>query len=217
GRMERTRHRPLSAGRLHPLPALALALVLLLGGLLLSAAARPLALGLGVLAVALYNGAYTLLKPRTLFALLPGALAGALPLLIGGCAAGASLADPTLLLPAACLFLWQIPHFWLLANRYQEELRQAGLPLPEILGNRRAHRVLATWLFCLAAGAFATLSMSPTPAPLAAGGGLLLSIYLIPAALTLYRHPSCIPVGLPKKLQLFMFGFALLLTTRSLI
>lgn len=213
-RMIRTRQRPLPAGRLRPGRALALSLLLLAGGLALLIAPPATAL-LGGAAVLLYNGLYTFFKPRTLFALLPGALAGALPPLIGWTAAGGSPGDPRILLPAACLFLWQIPHFWLFASRWREDLRQAGLPLPEGLGSRRAERILAAWLLALAAGVLATLA-SPAAVPLIVAGGLLLSLYLGILAMGLYCRPALIIPRLTTNIQLFLFGFILLLTVRTL-
>ncbi len=128
-RMERTCGRPLPMGQLSPIGAALVAFFLGAGGtgLLLSMGAIPALLGLAALAC--YNGLYTPLKRCTPLALLPGALCGALPPLIGWSAAGGSLTDFRILLVAALIYLWQLPHFWRLADRNAADYRRAGLPV----------------------------------------------------------------------------------------
>jgi protoheme IX farnesyltransferase len=76
--MARTADPPLPAGRMAPGAALGLALALCAAGLGFFILAGGAALaGVGLAVVALYNGLYTPLKPRTGAALLVGALAGA--------------------------------------------------------------------------------------------------------------------------------------------
>ncbi len=105
---------------------------------------------LGLLAVIWYNGIYTPLKRRTPFAALPGALCGALPPLIGWSAAGGSLLAPPALILAATLFLWQIPHTWLLLCHYRQDLRRSGLPdLFERIPTQTLLRINNCWLAAL--------------------------------------------------------------------
>jgi heme o synthase len=152
--MERTRNRPLPAGRLSRTAGSVIALTLLLIGLsLLSTTGGTLAALLGLLTVLLYNGAYTPMKKRTAFAILPGALCGALPPIIGWAAAGGDLSDPRIVLLAALFFLWQIPHFWHLALRWQDDYRRAGLPvLCDLFSSGQSRRILGAWIFSLLAG-----------------------------------------------------------------
>jgi heme o synthase len=151
--MERTRNRPLPAGRLSKEKGTAFAAALLAGGLFLLNTAGTLAPLLGLLAVLLYNGAYTPMKKRTAFAILPGALCGALPPAIGWAAAGGDLSDPRIILLAALFFLWQIPHFWHLALRWQDDYRRAGLPvLCDLFSGGQSRRILGAWVFSLLAG-----------------------------------------------------------------
>ncbi len=153
GRMERTRNRPLPAGRVSPAAALALALALVAGGLVvLWAAFGPLPALLCAAAVVWYNGIYTPLKRRTALAVAPGAVVGALPPAIGWTAAGGSLRDGPLLALAFFFFLWQIPHFWLLLFRYGGEYQEAGLPsVLHGLGGAGLRRVTFSWLAATAA------------------------------------------------------------------
>ncbi len=149
-RMHRTRRRPLPAGTLSAKMALLLSGGLLAGGFLLLAATGVKPLLLGALAVIWYNGIYTPLKRRTPFAALPGALCGALPPLIGWSAAGQALFAPEILILFGTLFLWQIPHTWLLLCHYRQDLRRSGLPdLFERISTTRLLQINHCWLAAL--------------------------------------------------------------------
>jgi protoheme IX farnesyltransferase len=96
------------------------------GFLVLFAGAGPVAALLGALNLAWYNLVYTPLKTKTRFALFAGALTGAIPVAIGWAGAGGALGSPALLAVALFMYLWQIPHFLLLALTYGEEYERAG-------------------------------------------------------------------------------------------
>jgi len=147
-RMARTRHRPLPAGSLAPAGALALGGGAILSGLgLLIALAGPPAAGAGALAVAWYNGPYTWLKRRSSFATVPGALSGSLAPAVGWLAAGGDPSAPGLRLLMLILFLWQAPHFWLLALRHGGDYERAGLPSAlRALGGPSLRRVTFVWI-----------------------------------------------------------------------
>ncbi len=149
-RMQRTHLRPLPTGELSGSAALTLSLGWLTSGTLLlsSCGSKPLLLGL--LAVIWYNGIYTPLKRRTTFAALPGAVCGALPPLIGWSAAGGSLLAPHIMILAGTLFLWQIPHTWLLLCHYRSDLQRSGLPnLFERISTDQLLRINNCWLVAL--------------------------------------------------------------------
>jgi len=151
-RMQRTMQRPLPTGQLSPAAALAIAAGCLAGGLLLLLLQPdgPAAMLLGLLAVIWYNGIYTPLKRRTAFAALPGALCGALPPLIGWVGAGRSLLEPEILILFGTLFLWQVPHTWLLLCHYRQDLQRSGLPdLFERIATHRLLRINNIWLLAL--------------------------------------------------------------------
>lgn len=153
--MDRTRNRPIPSGRLSARHALALALVLLESGLLTLLFGSGLgAAMLGLLAVGWYNGLYTPLKRKTPFAVIPGAVIGALPPAIGWVAAGEALFDPRCLALCFFFFVWQIPHFWLLVARYGQDYAQAGFPnLLGVLSRERLGRLTFTWITATAASA----------------------------------------------------------------
>lgn len=160
-RMERTRRRPIPAGTLTTAAALAIAVLLIIGGcLILWLAHNPAAALLGLSAVGCYNVGYTYLKRVSAFAAIPGALTGALPPAIGWTAAGGSPIDLHILALCFFFFIWQVPHFWLLLFAHGADYEKAGLPS---LTNLFSVRQLASLTFIWMLTAFAS--------------SLLLSIY----------------------------------------
>ncbi|MBD3293799.1 MAG: hypothetical protein GF393_12820, partial [Armatimonadia bacterium] len=99
-RMARTRGRPVPSKRIPAEWALFAALALIGAGLYLLSSIRTHTLTLLVLAglaVFWYNGVYILLKRITAFAVVPGALVGSIPPLIGWAAGGGMITDPAIL------------------------------------------------------------------------------------------------------------------------
>lgn len=157
--MPRTANRPLPSGRISP-PAVIgfIALTIFLGlGILFFINKQLLVLGL--LAVISYNGLYTLWwKRHWAFAAVPGAVPGALPILMGFVAAYSSnhvssdytdMIQPAGLYLFFILFFWQMPHFWVLALRYQKDYAQGGFPtLPVKHGEGLTLHQIILW--CLA-------------------------------------------------------------------
>lgn len=125
--MQRTRKRPLPSHELGKRSALFTALLMIAEGLiLLTTFTGWLPALLGLINVIIYNLIYTNLKRHTFLAVIPGGLVGAVPPLIGFTAAGGSLIAPQALFLAGFMFMWQLPHFWLLLSRYRSEYERAG-------------------------------------------------------------------------------------------
>jgi protoheme IX farnesyltransferase len=125
-RMRRTAQRPIPAGRISAAEAaLAAALASLLGFVLLFAESGPLSGSLGALALAIYVLVYTPMKRRSSWSTLPGAVAGAMPTLMGYSAAAGTLAPPAWCL-FGLLFFWQFPHTWAIAATYREDFERVG-------------------------------------------------------------------------------------------
>jgi heme o synthase len=126
--MPRTRKRPLPSHELRSRSALFTALLMIIeGSILLTTFTGWLPAVLGLLNVILYNLIYTYLKRTTFLAIIPGGLVGAIPPLIGFTAAGGSIIAPQALFLAGFMFMWQLPHFWLLLSCYRGEYEKAGL------------------------------------------------------------------------------------------
>lgn len=150
--MDRTMNRPLPAGRILLMPALALSWILLLaGGLGLVAARFPVASVLtAALSVLLYNGIYTPLKRRTSIALLPGVLCGSLPPLIGWLAAGGDFTDPVVWCLMIIFGLWQPPHFWLVVIAHSGDYVKGEVPsMLKIFSKVQLSRILFIWTVML--------------------------------------------------------------------
>ena len=83
---------------------------------------------LTALTLLLYLGAYTPLKKKTIYATEVGAISGALPPLVGWCAAAG---EPTLygFILFGILFAWQMPHFMAIAFNHKKDYANAGFKL----------------------------------------------------------------------------------------
>ncbi|GBD35486.1 Protoheme IX farnesyltransferase 2 [bacterium HR36] len=159
--MTRTRQRPLPAGRVRPATALQVGVVLaLLGLLVLVIGTAPLAALLGAGTLAIYLGAYTPLKTRTTLNTLVGAVAGAMPPLIGWSAATGTLESPAWSL-FFIQFLWQFPHFWAIAWLYREDYARAGMQMVPVLdpSGRMTGRLLVNHCLVLVPASFGPVLM----------------------------------------------------------
>jgi protoheme IX farnesyltransferase len=112
--MKRTENRPLPAGRLSISNAVMFAGFLCLFGITALALFNVMAALFGMIAFILYAFVYTPLKRYSSVAVFVGAIAGALPMLIGVVAFTGELT--TLAVSLFLLqFAWQYPHFWSIA------------------------------------------------------------------------------------------------------
>lgn len=164
--MERTRHRPLPAGRMEPRVAFRFAaglsvasvVVLLIGTNVLTA-------GLAALAIFSYVAIYTPLKYKTPVALIVGAVPGAAPPLLGWTAATDSIDLPALVL-FGILLVWQIPHFIAISLYRKEEYRRAGIKvLPLVRGDAIAKIQAVAWVMVL-------VPLTLLLVPMGAAGGI---------------------------------------------
>jgi protoheme IX farnesyltransferase len=132
-RMERTRNRPVAAGRLSPSAALIQGVLMsILGMAWLYFGCSPLAAAMGALAVVLYVMVYTPMKPVSSLCTIVGAVPGALPPVIGWTAATGTLDFGAVIL-FAIMFLWQMPHFLAIAWLYREDYSRAGMPMLSVI------------------------------------------------------------------------------------
>ncbi len=146
--MERTKQRPIPSGRIKPNTALYTALGLLVSGsALLLFTTNFTTLAVGLFTFLWYNGVYTPLKMKSAFAIIPGALVGALPPVAGWTAAGGDLFSPSIIAIAVYFFIWQIPHFWLLLMIYGEDYQKGGFPtLNKLFSKEQLKRITFIWL-----------------------------------------------------------------------
>lgn len=127
--MHRTRTRPVPAGRMRPISAFVIGLVLAVFGVCyLWVACNPLTAILAAITVAIYIFAYTPLKRVSTFNTLVGAVPGALPPMIGWAAARGTL-DAGAWSLFTIVFLWQLPHFFAIAWMYRDDYARAGFQM----------------------------------------------------------------------------------------
>lgn len=125
--MARTQNRPIPSGKISLLNAWIISIAFTLVGLfLLYFIFNATTALLGVINLVWYNIIYTNLKRISAFAVVPGSMVGAIPALMGWTAAGGYVFDSTIIFIAFFLFIWQIPHFWLLMLKYGSEYEEAG-------------------------------------------------------------------------------------------
>jgi len=145
GKMNRTRMRPLPAGRLSPGAALAFgAAISIAAEVYLAVFLNTLTAIFGLVALMTYLFVYTPLKTRTTWCTFIGAFPGALPPLLGWTAARNEVGVEALIL-FGILFLWQFPHFHAIARLYREDYGRAGiqmLPVVESDGRETARQIV---------------------------------------------------------------------------
>jgi len=145
GKMNRTRMRPLPAGRLSPGAALAFGTAISIAAeVYLAVFLNTLTAIFGLVALMTYLFVYTPLKTRTTWCTFIGAFPGALPPLLGWTAARNEVGVEALIL-FGILFLWQFPHFHAIARLYREDYGRAGiqmLPVVETDGRETARQIV---------------------------------------------------------------------------
>jgi protoheme IX farnesyltransferase len=146
-RMQRTRKRPLPAGRLSTSEAVTFGMTLSAIGLLYLFLVVSFAAGLVAAATLVsYVAIYTPLKTATVWNTVIGAVPGALPPVIGWAAARGWDGLPGAAALFLILFIWQIPHFLAIATFRREEYEAAGLKvLPSVHGDRAARWHSLAW------------------------------------------------------------------------
>jgi protoheme IX farnesyltransferase len=135
--MERTRNRPLPAGRIAPQNALVFGITLaVLSTAFLYGVGGSVAAGLGFSSILFYVFVYTVwVKPRSSWNVVVGGAAGAVSPLIADAALNGSV-GPAGLCVFALVFFWQPPHVWAIALYRKTDYQAAGIPmLPNVVGD----------------------------------------------------------------------------------
>jgi protoheme IX farnesyltransferase len=123
--MDRTRNRPIPAGRMSSNTALVIASLLTLMGIAILYTINPKTAMFGAISIFLYTSVYTPLKTMTPLSVFVGAFPGAIPFMLGWVAATGNFG-----IEAGTLFLiqffWQFPHFWAIGWFLYEDYEKAG-------------------------------------------------------------------------------------------
>lgn len=213
-RMARTRNRPLPSGQIDRAAAWFVALVYLFAGLYVLASINQhtmVILILGLFSLFWYNIAYTYLKRITFLAVIPGAVLGAIPPVIGWCAAGGVWSDGTILMIALYFFIWQIPHFWLLMLMRGREYEQAGLrSITQVFSREQLGRILFVWITATAIVGFLTACFTGTYYPWRLAI-LLSSVWLVVKSLFLLQSAEQREHWRPAFLRCIMYNVLFML------
>ena len=168
--MDRTRTRPIPAGRMSARDGLVLGCVLSVAGIVyLNLLCNSLSALLAAATIVIYIFAYTPLKRVSTFNTLIGAIPGALPPVVGW-AAATGRAEIGAWSLFAILFFWQMPHFFAIAWMYRQDYARAGFEMISKGDDTGARSASQAVLFC-----FLLLFISGIPQFL----GLVNAIYLV--------------------------------------
>lgn len=127
-RMNRTRNRPIPAGRMSVNGALLLAVLMTVLGVATLYVLNPKTAMFGAISIFLYTSVYTPLKTLTPLSVFAGAIPGAIPFMLGWVAATDDFGiEPGTLFMIQ--FFWQFPHFWALGWMLDEDYRRAGFKM----------------------------------------------------------------------------------------
>lgn len=202
--MARTMNRPLPAGRLQPVEALAFGLVLAASAVAVMAMfVNAIAAGLLALTIVYYVVIYTIwLKRRTPQNIVIGGAAGAFPPMIGWAASSGDIGLGALVL-FAIIFLWTPPHSWALALFRKSDYDRAGVPmLPVVAGEAATRRHIL---------AYTCILVPVTLLPYAIGlSGLPYALAAAALGVGLFRHTLRVWRGEKPQAERAMFFFTIL-------
>lgn len=123
--MDRTKNRPVPAGRMSVNTAFVIACSLTILGIAILYNINPKTAMFGAVSIFLYTSIYTPLKTKTPLSVFVGAFPGAIPFMLGWVAATDEFG-----IEAGTLFLvqffWQFPHFWAIGWFLFDDYKKAG-------------------------------------------------------------------------------------------
>lgn len=123
--MNRTKDRPIPAGRMSVNTAFIIASIFTLLGIIILYTINKQTAMFGAISIFLYTCVYTPLKTKTPLAVFIGAIPGAIPFMLGWVAATDDFGiEPGTLF--ALQFFWQFPHFWAIGWFLFEDYKKGG-------------------------------------------------------------------------------------------
>ncbi|PKA83263.1 protoheme IX farnesyltransferase [Ulvibacter sp. MAR_2010_11] len=191
--MDRTKNRPIPAGRMSVPHAFILASVLTIVGIAVLYSINPQTAMFGAISIFMYVSLYTPLKTKTPLAVFVGAFPGAIPFMLGWVAATNDFGiEPGTLFMIQ--FFWQFPHFWAIGWFLYDDYKKGGFyMLPN--GKRDKGTAIQVVLYSVwtvlaslmpAMGVTGKLYITPVSAVLIA----ILGIGLIYYAVRLYKEKT---------------------------
>jgi protoheme IX farnesyltransferase len=123
--MDRTKNRPVAAGRMSVNTAFIIASIFTLLGIIILYTINKQTAMFGAISIFLYTSVYTPLKTKTPLSVFVGAIPGAIPFMLGWVAATDDFGiEPGTLF--ALQFFWQFPHFWAIGWFLFEDYKKGG-------------------------------------------------------------------------------------------
>lgn len=208
--MDRTKDRPMPAGRMTTGQGLVLGLIMGIAGTWLLGKLNLETGLISVFSILLYAFAYTPLKQKSPIAVFVGAIPGALPPLIGYIAAIGGQSEigyvPVDYLIAIILFsiqfVWQFPHFWAIAWVLDDDYKKAGFRL---LPTKKRDKTSAVLTF------ISTLILIPVsllPTFLGFGGYYIAGVSVIAGLLfSYYAYQLMVKMDLPSAKKVMFCSF----------
>jgi protoheme IX farnesyltransferase len=203
--MIRTHNRPVATGRMGVQEALFFCLLTgFLGVYILTTFLNPLSGWLGFIALVSYGFLYTPLKRITPFAVVVGAIPGAIPPMLGWVAVSNEMQAGAIFL-FALQFFWQFPHFWSIAWILDEDYRRAGYTLlPSRNGKDKKSAFYTLWY------TFILLPVAVMPFIFGISGIISMIFALLAGVVLLYQayrlYQSC-EVADAKKLMFMTIAY----------
>jgi protoheme IX farnesyltransferase len=153
GAMARTKTRPTVTGAISATAALSHGILLsVIGFTLLALYTNMAALAFAVFGFVIYVGVYSLyMKRKSVYGTLVGSLSGAVPPVVGYCAAAGQV-DTGALILLVMFSLWQMPHSYAIAIFRYDDYARANipvLPVKEGIQKAKCHMVLYIAVYAL--------------------------------------------------------------------
>ncbi len=187
--MNRTKNRPVPAGKISGGEALALGLALSgMSVIMLGLAANWFAAGLLAFTIFFYAVVYTMwLKRSTPQNIVIGGAAGAFPPMIGWAVATGGVSVESVLM-FALIFMWTPPHFWALALFMKDDYSNAGVPMLTVTHGRRATRAHILVYTLLLAPLALGIAATSIGGPIYLAASLVLNGLFIRGAIRIWRR-----------------------------
>jgi len=194
--MNRTKFRPIPSGKISISEAVKWAVFFLLSGCgLLALGGTTESLWLAIFSIFWYNLVYTPLKQVSAFAVVPGALSGAFPPLIGYAATGGGFLDLPILALSFFFFIGQIPHFWLLLLLYGDDYKKGGFKvLTDVFSVRQIHNITLIWILATIMVALLLPIFDVLSSQILIWSLLAMSLFIIPNSFVLLKNYDRITV-----------------------
>ncbi len=190
-RMPRTARRPVPSGRMTPAAAARFGILAsFMGFVVLAATTPPAVVALALASWVLYVWVYTPMKVLSAWQTPVGAIAGAMPTLMGAALAQGAATTMGLAL-FGILYLWQFPHAMAIAWLYRHEFSAAGLKVATVVDPSGR---TAGWVATLGGLALVPVSLLPVFSGRAGAGYATAAIVsgaaYLAMAIGFQRHPS---------------------------